>query len=105
MQNLLISSNLVGQPLTVESDIVQGELKVTRQRLLVALIEQRATLSRDLLDSIRRALELLSNKADRVRCTTAASICTSTSSQSTRPRRPESSCFRSPAPLPSLSAA
>ena len=58
MQNPLISSNLVGQPLTVESDIVQGELKVTRQRLLVALIEQRATVSRDLLDSIRRALEL-----------------------------------------------
>jgi hypothetical protein len=58
MQNPLISSNLVGQPLTVESDIVQGELKVTRERLLVALIEQRATLSRDLLDSIRRVLEL-----------------------------------------------
>ena len=43
MQNPLISSNLVEQPLTVESHIVQGELKVTRQRLLVALIEQRAT--------------------------------------------------------------
>jgi hypothetical protein len=31
MQNPLISANLVGQPLTVESDIVQGELKVTPQ--------------------------------------------------------------------------
>jgi hypothetical protein len=66
MQNPLISSNLVEQPLTVESHIVQGELKVTRQRLLVALIEQRATRSRDLLDSIRRALELHYQHRERI---------------------------------------
>jgi hypothetical protein len=65
MQNPLISSNLLGQSFTVESDIVQGELKVTRQRLLVALIEQRATLSRDLLDGIRRALELHYQRPER----------------------------------------
>jgi hypothetical protein len=66
MQNPLISSNLLGQSFTVESDIVQGELKVTRQRLLVALIEQRATLSRDLLDGIRRALELHYQHPERI---------------------------------------
>jgi DNA invertase Pin-like site-specific DNA recombinase len=35
----------------------------------------------------------------------AALICTSISRRSTPPRRPESLCFRSPAPLPSSSAA